>query len=317
MYHPSTRLLTILELLQTRPVRGGAELAERLEVGPRTIRRYVTMLQDLGIPIETLRGPGGGYRLRPGFTLPPLLFSQEEAAAIVVGLIGMAGPLVDAAVPVTGALAKVVRVLPGSARTAVQGIAEHLSVETGLRGSRLDLALLLQLSAAAEHRQPVALVYGGEGGRVTERTVEPYGLGAWWGEWYLVAFCRMRQGLRTFRLDRIQSAAPLAEVFDRPEAFDSQAYLRLQIAHAGETSAVSVEFAAPIELVRRKVPHEFGELSSVPSGTRFETRHGKLRSVAFFLIGLDLPFIVLEPPALREELRQIAGRVSVAVGDGA
>src|SRR3954470_25066833 len=90
MYHPTTRLLTILELLQAYPSLSGEELARRLEVEPRSVRRYILMLQEMGMPVEGSRGPGGGYRLRPGFKLPPLLFTEEEATAIVLGLLGTA-----------------------------------------------------------------------------------------------------------------------------------------------------------------------------------------------------------------------------------
>ncbi|HEU5089089.1 MAG TPA: HTH domain-containing protein, partial [Roseiflexaceae bacterium] len=113
MYHPTTRLLTILELLQTYATMSGAALARRLEVEPRSVRRYITMLQDMGIPIEAVRGPGGGYQLRPGFKLPPLLFSEEEATAIVLGLLSASWlALGQPSVAVEGALAKVMRVLP-------------------------------------------------------------------------------------------------------------------------------------------------------------------------------------------------------------
>src|SRR6185436_3607642 len=117
MYHPTTRLLTILELLQAHPSFSGAALARRLEVEPRSVRRYIQMLQDMGMPVEGSRGPGGGYRLRPGFKLPPLLFTEEEATALVLGLLGTSWlEIGHSAVAIEGALAKVYRVLPLSGR---------------------------------------------------------------------------------------------------------------------------------------------------------------------------------------------------------
>ena len=117
MYNPTTRLLTILELLQTHASLSGDALARRLEVEPRSVRRYITMLQDMGMPIEAVRGPGGGYQLRPGFKLPPLLFSEEEATAFVLGLLSTSWlALEQPSVAVEGALAKVMRVLPIRAR---------------------------------------------------------------------------------------------------------------------------------------------------------------------------------------------------------
>src|SRR5262245_38817201 len=131
MYHPSTRLLTIMELLQSHGELSGQALARRLEVETRTIRRYIMMLQDMGIPIEATRGPGGGYRLRSGFKLPPLMFSEEEATALVLGLLGTAWLEVELpAVAVEGALAKVSRVLPGRARERIQAMSTHLHLGT-------------------------------------------------------------------------------------------------------------------------------------------------------------------------------------------
>jgi predicted DNA-binding transcriptional regulator YafY len=309
MYHPSTRLLTILELLQTRPVLSGDDLAQRLEVAPRTIRRYITMLQDLGMPIETVRGPGGGYRLRPGFTLPPLVFHEDEAAALVVGLLGIAAQRVDAAVPIAGALAKVLRVLPRGGREAVQAVAANLSFAPEQHGHRLDLAPLLQLSAAAEQRQRVALTYQGGSAQETQRTVEPYGLASWWGEWYLVGYCCLRQAIRTFRLDRVRAIETLSETFVRPDDFDGQAYLRRQLGEAGGHYRVVVTFDAALEEMQRRIPADYGSLTSTPEGTRFEARHGNLRSVALFVIGLDRPFVVHEPPELLALLRQLAQQI--------
>src|SRR5258708_10298077 len=127
MYHPSDRLLTMLELLQVHARMSGEELASRLEVEPRTVRRYVQMLQEMGMPVEGVHGPGGGYRLRPGFKLPPLLFTEEEATAIVLGLLGTPQLEVDfPATAVGGALAKVYRVLPLKGREPFQALSAHL-----------------------------------------------------------------------------------------------------------------------------------------------------------------------------------------------
>src|SRR3982751_1337134 len=123
MYHPTTRVLTILELLQARPTLSGADLAERLEVDRRTVRRYITMLQDLGIPIEAIRGPLGGYRIRPGFKLPPLMLADDEALAITLSLIAARRQGSAAgALAIEGALAKIERVLPAGLRARLQAV---------------------------------------------------------------------------------------------------------------------------------------------------------------------------------------------------
>src|SRR5256885_10503083 len=127
MYHPTSRVLTVLELIQSRPSITGPELAERLEMDVRTVRRYITHLQDVGIPVEANIGRYGGYRLRPGFKLPPLIFTEEEATAIILGL--LASPwlaIAQSPAAIEGALAKVARVLPVKARERLQAISSHV-----------------------------------------------------------------------------------------------------------------------------------------------------------------------------------------------
>src|SRR5215469_7232266 len=127
MYHPTSRVLTVLELLQARPSLTGPELAARLEMDVRTVRRYITHLQDVGIPVEANTGRYGGYRLRPGFKLPPLMFTEEEAAAIMLGLLGTSWlEIGQSSIAVEGALAKVSRVLSLRARERLQAMTEHL-----------------------------------------------------------------------------------------------------------------------------------------------------------------------------------------------
>src|SRR5579875_2417686 len=123
MYHPTTRLLALLELLQSRGQMSGTEIAERLQVDGRSVRRYILMLQDLGIPIEGTRGPYGGYRLLPGYKLPPLLFSEDEAIALTLGLLLLQrSGLALTAAAVEGTLAKVERTLPTATRERVQAL---------------------------------------------------------------------------------------------------------------------------------------------------------------------------------------------------
>jgi predicted DNA-binding transcriptional regulator YafY len=310
MYHPTTRLLTILELLQTHASLSGATLARRLEVEPRTVRRYMMMLQDMGMPIEATRGPGGGYRLRPGFKLPPLLFTEEEATAIVLGLLGTSWlEIGQPAVAIEGALAKVFRVLPLRARERLSAVAAHLILSPREQDARPDATLLINLSEAIQLRQRVEIAYRSQQGELTQRTVEPYGLAGWWGRWYLAGYCCLRQDYRLFRLDRIQQLRALTETFERDSGFDTQAYIQQQI--AGEASAwhVVVEFQATLEAVRQKVPASFGTLTVTDTGVLFEGQYGNIDSTARYLAWLNLPFVVHEPPELREALRQMGERI--------
>jgi predicted DNA-binding transcriptional regulator YafY len=207
MYHPTTRLLTILELLQAHPLLSGAELARRLEVEPRSIRRYIQMLQDMGMPVEATYGPGGSYRLRPSFKLPPLLFTEAEATAIALSLLGTAWLEIGmSSVAIEGALAKVARVLPERARERLNAVTTHLMLSPHTQDARPDAALLIELSDAIQQRRRVEIDYRSYSDEITSRTVEPYGMTGWIGRWYLAAYCCMRQDYRLFRLDRIQRA---------------------------------------------------------------------------------------------------------------
>lgn len=314
MYHPTARLLTILELLQTHSSLSSEALARRLEVEPRSVRRYITMLQDMGMPIEAVRGPGGGYQLRPGFKLPPLMFSEEEATALVLGLLGTSWLEVDqSSVAVEGALAKVLRVLPLRARERLSAVASHLVLSPGERDARPDATLLLDLSEAVQLHRRVTLTYRSHHDELTQRTVEPYGLAGWWGHWYLVAYCCLRQDYRLFRLDRVQAANMQTETFSRAPAFDAEAYLREHLARTTVTWQLKVEFYAPLYTVQQKVPASFGTWTETPTGVLFEAQHGDVADAARFLATRNLPFTVHGPPELRAELLQIAERITASV----
>jgi predicted DNA-binding transcriptional regulator YafY len=311
MYHPTTRLLTILELLQAHPSLSSEALASRLEVEPRSVRRYITMLRDMGMPIEAVHGPGGGYELRPGFKLPPLMFSEEEATAIVLGLLGTAWLEIEQSpVAVEGALAKVLRVLPLRARERLNAVTANLVLSPNEYEGRPDATLLLDLSEAIQLRRRVALDYRSHHDQVTHRTVEPYGLAGWWSRWYLVGYCHLRQGYRLFRLDRLQGMRVLAETFARAEDFDVQAYLHEHLGKVSSRWQIAVIFHAPPYTVQQKIPTGYGTLTDTPAGILFQAQHGDLADVARFLVSRNLPFVVHDPPELRAELLQLAERIT-------
>ena len=177
MYHPTTRVLTVLELLQSRSRLSGADLAERLEVDRRTVRRYVSSLQELGVPVESEPGRYGGYRLRPGYKLPPMMFTEEEALALILGLIlSRRVGLADSAPAIEGALAKIDRVLPDRLRgrvQAVQGALAFTPLRDTFRAS--DPTTLLALTSAAQDSRRVWMRYRGVD-EETERAIDPYGV---------------------------------------------------------------------------------------------------------------------------------------------
>lgn len=311
MYHPTSRVLTVLELLQARPSITGPELAARLEMDVRTVRRYITHLQDVGIPIEANIGRYGGYRLRPGFKLPPLLFTEEEATAIMLGL--LASPWLEieqSSVAVEGALAKVSRVLPLRARERLQTITEHLVFFAPQQEARPDVSLLITLSEAIGQQQRIAIDYRSHHDELTHRKVEPYGIVGWDGHWYLVGYCCLRRANRTFRLDRIKRAAVLADSFERPEGFDCRAYVIEQYGKKSVRWQIEVEFQAPLYTVQQKIPAPYGRLSATPGGVLFQSHTENLDGQARYLMSLNLPFVIHQPPELREALLRLAEQMA-------
>ncbi len=311
MYHPTTRLLTILELLQTRPHLSGEELASLLEVEPRTVRRYILMLQEMGIPVEGVRGPGGGYRLRPGFKLPPLLFTEEEATAIVLGLLGSSWLEIDlSSVAVEGALAKVYRVLSLKARERLQAISSHMILSPHLQETRPDASLLVNVSEAVRERRRISIEYTSYQNEATQRQVEPYGIAGWKGHWYVVGYCCLRQAPRMFRLDRVRNIQFLADTFTRPEDFDCQEYVIKRLATIPDVWSIEVEFQASLYAVQQKIPSSHGTLTATPAGVLFQTHHNHLPSMARYLVGLDLPFVIRHPSELREALLHLSEQIA-------
>ena len=310
MYHPTTRLLTILELLQTHAHMSGEELARRLEVETRTVRRYILMLQEMGMPVEGSRGPGGGYRLRPGFKLPPLLFTEEEATMIVLGLLGTPWLEVDLpSVAVEGALAKVYRVLPLKSRERLQAISAHMILSPQQQDERPDASLLINVSEAVQERRRIAIEYTSYHNEVSQRTIEPYGVVGWKGHWYVVGYCCLRHDYRLFRLDRLRIVQPLAETFERDEGFDCQAHVIQRLATIPDRWQIEVEFQAELYAMQRKIPSSHGTLTATSTGVLFQTHHSHLPAMARYLVGLNVPFVVHQPPELREALLQMAEEI--------
>ncbi len=311
MYHPTGRVLTVLELLQSRPSISGPELAARLEIDVRSVRRYITILQDIGIPVEATIGRHGGYRLRPGFKLPPLMFTEEEATAVVLGLLASTWIEVGmSAAAIEGALAKVSRVLPLRARERLDAVAAHLILFPHHQSARPDATLLINLSEAIQQRQRIAIDYRSHHDQASHRNVEPYGITGWKGHWYLVGYCCLRQAHRVFRLDRIQQLQRLPDSFERAEGFDYEAYIREQYTSASARWHVEVEFQAALYSVQQKIPASYGTLTATPTGVLLAGQYDDIDSIARYLIALELPFVIHHPPELRAALLRLAEQIT-------
>ena len=306
-YSPVTRLLTLLDLLQSRPGVTAAQLAERLEVEARSVRRYIIMLQDIGIPVEAVRGRYGGYRLRPGFKLPPLMWTEEEAVAVTLGLqaIQQLGP--SQIMPtIEHALAKVERVLPQALREQVQAVQETVILDLDGRSHSEPNRYMMPLSMAAAQRKRVWMRYQARPDEEHERAFDCYGLVYHHRQWYTVGYCHLRQDTRIFRLDRIQALEVREERFTPPAHFDCLAYTIQAFAAIPSRWLAEVLLQGSLEHIREAVPATFATLEETSEGILLRAYDDDLQHTARFLVSLGCPFRVLQPPELVEELRTLA-----------
>ncbi|MEO7909172.1 MAG: YafY family protein, partial [Roseiflexaceae bacterium] len=299
-----------LELLQARPGLSGADLAARLEVDRRTVRRYITMLQDLGIPIEAIRGPLGGYRIRPGFKLPPLMLADDEALAITLSLIAARrqGSAADA-LAIEGALAKIERVLPDGLRARVQAVQSVVTFSAAPAAPAPNGAIIMGLSAAAEQQRRVLLRYH-SGKQETVRSFDPYGLVYHWDRWYTVGWCHLRQDVRVFRLDRVCDMTHEEATFIRPPDFDSLAYVLESFAVAPWIWSVEVLLETTLEDAQQRIPPGNAIIKPVAGGVLVQLGVDRLDWMARRLMLVGCPFIVRQPPELRDALRQLAAEAA-------
>ncbi|WP_424951529.1 helix-turn-helix transcriptional regulator [Deinococcus sp.] len=314
MYDPSMRVLTVLELLQSRERMSGAELCRRLEVSSRTVQRYVARLQDLGIPVEGTRGVGGAYRLKPGFRLPPLMFSADEALSLALGLRALRLLGLQALTPAAArASAKLARTLPRALSERVQAIQDAVQLDVSPWVVAADAALLGGLLEAMESGQVVAFGYtsrpGPSGAVASEREVEVYGTVHLYDHWYAVGRCRTRRAVRSFRLDRMTGLSVQDATYTRPPDFDALAYLHSSMPSALGGYETQLHLHAPPEVVRPQLGSWGVTLSALPAGgTRLQARRERLEPFAAGLLGLDCPLTVIGPPELRAVFARLAKR---------
>jgi len=307
--YPATRLLTMLELLQTRHHLRGAELAERLEVDERTVRRYAARLVEMGIPVEADRGRYGGYRLLPGYKLPPLMLTDDEAVAVVFGLLiaarqGVTTPL---------ALAKIERVLPAKLRERVQAVRETLGFTAPARPATPPAAgHLLTLGEATRSHRRVRVTYRSWRGDDTERDFDPYGVVVHNGRWYTAGHDHRSGEIRTLRLDRIGSITGLEVYFQPPAAFDPIAHVVAGLAAVPYRHDVEVLLRTGLADAARRIPPAAGTLADHPDGVLFTCRAERLDGMAQLLAGLGCDFTVHHPAELRHEILALARRLERA-----
>lgn len=312
MYHPTSRVLIVLEILQSRAFISGPELATRLEVDVRTVRHYITMLQDIGIPIETVLGRHGGYKLRPGFKLPPLMFNNDEALALTLGLM-MAQKTGIAAMVTTaeGTMAKLERVLPAPLRQRVQALQETLVLGLAIPEACVESVVVETMSLAAQQARQVRICYCAHTEQETERTIDPYGIVCHDGKWYAVGHCHLRASVRIFRLDRIQHIELQAEEFIRPVDFQILDYMLESFSAIPDTWNVEVLLHISLEDAHRKVPASLATLTleQHAQGVVLSASINSLEWMVRFLAGLGCPFTIRQPIELKGALQELAAEL--------
>jgi predicted DNA-binding transcriptional regulator YafY len=318
MTRPTARVLALLEILQSGGIRTVGDLAARLRVDERTVRRYVDHLADLGIPVRSVRGRYGGYRLAPGFRMPPLMLTDDEGLAVLLGLAAgrRMGLVTTSAAAAESAAAKVQRVLPDVLRRRLDALLETTDFTVTSRPViELETTVLLLLAEAARDRRPIALSYTTPNGRHSERTVHPYGIVAHSGRWYLTGADSASGETRTFRLDRITTAELRAGSFDIPDGFDPAERVLSGLAKAPHRHAVSVRVQGTAAQVRSRLPAGLAtvhDIADVDGWVRVRLRAERLDWVPAVLAELGLPFAVEQPDALRGLLRSLAQRLTAA-----
>ncbi|MFI0914826.1 helix-turn-helix transcriptional regulator [Streptomyces abikoensis] len=326
MSRPTGRVLTLLELLQSGGTRTVAELADRLGVEGRTVRRYVDQLIDLDVPVESVRGRYGGYRLAPGHRLPPLMLSDDEALAVLLGLIAgrRTGLTTTQHTASETASAKIRRVLPKHIARRLDTLLEALAFtdEPG-EFDTPNAGVLLTIADAVRHRRPVSIRYTDRGGRRSERTLHAYGIVAHAGRWYVTGQDARIGEDRTFRLDRIADARTLPGSFEPPvgpgpaqrvlSAFATAEY-RHEVTLRIHGTVGQIRARLPVGVASLEEPEEdapvAGEDRATERWLRVELRVERLDWLPPVLASLDRPFVIERPDELRGLVTTLADRLT-------
>lgn len=317
MTDPTERALRLLSLLQSRPTWSGTELADRLGVTPRSIRRDIDRLRELGYPVRASQGVGGGYRLGAGKALPPLVLDDEEAVAVAVCLrLAAGGTVAGIGESAVRTMAKLDQILPARLRRTVNAIHDSTTTLTGTFGGvedPVDSTTLLVVARACRETERIAFSYTSSGGEKSQRRAEPYRLVATGRRWYLMAFDLDREDWRTFRLDRMDCVRAGGWRFEPRPAPDAAEFVRRAISLSPYAYVAKIVVDAPVSEVRRWFPQlvasveEYdGDQSLVSAGAN------RLEMLASHLAQTPWPITVLEPEELRAAFRSMARNLQAA-----
>lgn len=300
------RVLTVLEMLQARDRITGVEIAEQLEVDSRSVRRYIKQLQEMGIPVESERGRYGAYRLETGYRLPPLMFQDDEITAIIVGLMVIRAfqfPL--APTHIAGALAKIKRSVPKQFFNKVQAIQDVMHFYATPNEINVERQIMSVVASSAWQTITIKFTYQSRNDDETERQFDPYGVVYYQQDWYTVGFCHLRTDIRIFRLDRISNIETTDQTFTPRPDFDVLDYV-VDALSAPNGYQVEVVFDTTLDKAQRSMPPRLGTFEVVEGGILFRCSALRLDWIAALMLSLDFPIRIIQPQALRDELRALA-----------
>jgi predicted DNA-binding transcriptional regulator YafY len=311
------RVLKLLGLFQQRPVWTGPELAARLGVTDRTVRRDVGRLRALGYPVNATQGVGGGYQLGAGMALPPLLLDDQEAIATAVSLrLAAGGTVAGASEAAVRTLAKLDQVLPARLRAEVRALHDAITTLDGGR-VEVDADALLVLARAARDHHRVELSYAAVDRDPAVRRVEPYQLVATGRRWYLLAYDLERDDWRTFRLDRMSDVRAMTFRFTPREAPDAAAYVQRSVTVSPYQHEARVLVHAPADVVRERIPPTVGTVEPVDDGScRVVAGGNSLEALVWHFGNLGHPFTIESPDELRGAASAFGARVLAAADLG-
>ncbi|QDP97872.1 WYL domain-containing protein [Microlunatus elymi] len=321
MADTTARALRLLELLQSAQQRTVTELAERLGVDERTVRRDVARLFDLGVPVETVRGRYGGYRLAPGHRILPLMFSKQEVVAVYLGLAEAPAATPEREVAAQTALAKVKRALPTVDAQRIDELLTAMTHTSSAGEVTPDPSVMLTLAEAVNLRHVLDLRYLDRDGVASRRTIHPYGLVAHLSRWYLVAFDREKQQERTFRVDRIRTARQTSGTFSRPRHPVDEDRLLDRFADADYRWQVVLRIRATQKHIRAYLPAGVARLERLDPAAdatqddrarpwhRAEIHAQNLDWLPSVIAALGCEVVIDRPQELKEQVRAAATRM--------
>ena len=313
---PTGRALRALELLQTQPGITGGQLAAQLGVTERAARRYVAILREADIPVESTRGPYGGYRIGRGIRLLPLMFTAAEALGLVMAVLDGSHAAADADDPVGAALGKIIRALPENIGRQAATMRQHASATPDRGAVRPGIETTSALVAAVAAQRGVSISYRSESGRQWEEDVDPWAVVVRHGRWYLLCHSHRARAVRAYRIDRIESVAGCGEQFRAPEDLD-HVHLLEQHLGVGWEYETKVVFDAPRDEVARYVKPPMGRLERTGDGERCVltgTTSNPAMYAGEWLAAIPIRFHVAGGPELRAAVAAVTERLTAALG---